>query len=354
MVDAFTFYGPVLRLAPPEVAHELTVRALALGLAQPRAPRREPMLACRFFGKELANPFGMAAGFDKNAEVIGPLLRLGFGFVEVGTVTPRPQEGNPRPRLFRLRRERAAINRMGFNNDGLAPLLGRLGRARAELGAAAVVAVNIGKNKLTEDAAADYIEGLLAVSGLADFVVMNISSPNTPGLRALQDRAQLTELLTRVRRAGRELPVCPPLLVKIAPDLSPRDCEDIAEVAVTCGVDGLVVSNTTVQRPEGLFGRARHELGGLSGPPLFARSTAQLARMYRLTSGKLAFIGAGGVQSGADAYAKVRAGASLVELYTSMIYEGPRLIGRLQRELVECLRRDGFTSVQDAVGADHR
>ncbi len=353
MADPFRTYGPLLRLLPAEVAHDVTVRALAAGLG-PAAEPSPPALACHLFGKQLSNPFGIAAGFDKNAEAVDALVRLGFGFVEVGTVTPRPQPGNPRPRLFRLPKDRAVINRMGFNNDGLTALAARLGRFRAGPRGAAVVAVNIGKNKTSTDAAADYVAGVEAVSDVADFIVVNISSPNTPGLRALQGKQALTELLGRVREALGRVPARRPLFVKIAPDLEPADREDVAEVALAMGVDGLVVSNTTIARPADLRGRRRAETGGLSGRPLFAPSTELLREMFRLTRGRLTFIGVGGVSSGADAYAKIRAGATLVQLYTALIYEGPALLGRMQRDLAALLARDGFATVADAVGADHR
>jgi dihydroorotate dehydrogenase len=352
--DAFRLYGPLLRLLPSELAHTLTIQALRLGLSPRATIPPDPVLACHIFGKQLPNPFGMAAGFDKDAEVIEPLLRLGFGFVEVGTVTPRAQPGNPRPRMFRLRAERAVINRMGFNNRGLAPLTRRMERFRAGPLGQAVVGINIGKNKTTVDAAADYVAGIEAASALADFLVVNISSPNTPGLRDLQGYEALVALLERVQNARGKLTRPAPLYVKIAPDLTRQDREDIARAVLDVNVDGLVVSNTTVARPAGLRGPARDETGGLSGPPLMTPSTELLRDMVRLTSGKLTFIGTGGVASGADAYAKIRAGATLVELYTALIYEGPSLVATMQSEIRALLARDGFASVSQAVGADHR
>ncbi len=292
----------------------------------------------------------MAAGFDKDAEVADRLLGLGFGFVEVGSITPRPQPGNPRPRMFRLVRDRALINRLGFNSAGAAQAAASLRRLRTRSGG--VIGVNLGRNKDSADAGEDYAAGVAAFAGLADYLVINVSSPNTPGLRALQDRAQLEALLRRVQAAlpaegaGRR----PPLLLKIAPDLTPEDRRDIAAVALAQGLDGLIVSNTTIARPEGLRGRWRGETGGLSGAPLFAPSTALLAEMYRLTGGKLPLIGVGGVSSGAEAYAKIRAGASLVQLYTGLVYEGPGLIARILTDLAKLLERDGFASVADAVG----
>jgi dihydroorotate dehydrogenase len=361
VIDIFPYYGPLLRLLPPEVAHEITVWALARGLAPRSTLPRDPALVCHAFGKELANPFGMAAGFDKNAEAVEGLIRVGFGFVEVGTVTPRPQEGNPRPRSFRLPAERAVINRMGFNNEGnrmgfnnegLEAITGRLGRLRANASPDIVIGVNLGKNRDTMDAPRDYVAGIRAAAPVADFLVINVSSPNTPGLRDLQSRDALRALLVEALAARGRTERRPPLFVKIAPDLTKGDREDIAQVCLETGVDGLVVSNTTVARPAGLRGRHRLETGGLSGAPLRGASTELLREMYRLTQGKLTFIGVGGVASGADAYAKIRAGASLVQLYTALIYGGPALLERAQVELKALLTRDGFTHVSQAVGAD--
>jgi dihydroorotate dehydrogenase len=313
----------------------------------------DPILETRLWGRRFPNPIGMAAGYDKNAEAYRALLRLGFGFAEVGSVTPRPQPGNPKPRLFRLTEDRAVINRMGFNNDGVDAVARRLesrGRLAGPLG------INLGKNKDSADAAADYVRGVQVLARHADYLVVNVSSPNTPGLRALQGREPLAALIEAVQRARREaVPEAPPpLLVKIAPDLQPEDRQDIAAVALESGIDGLIVSNTTIARPPGLRSRYRSEVGGLSGVPLFQPSTELLAEMYRLTHGRLALVGVGGVASGADAYAKIRAGASLVQLYSALVYEGPGLVGRIKRELAQALRRDGFSSVAQAVGAGLR
>jgi len=274
------------------------------------------------------------------------MLGLGFGFVEVGTVTPRPQPGNPKPRLFRLEQDRAIINRMGFNSGGLDAACGRLSR-RTRSG---IVAVNLGKNRDSEDAAADYTEGIRRTARLADYLVVNISSPNTPGLRELQGRAVLRSLLEALIKVRDETDSRVPLLVKIAPDLTSEERRDIAQVALETGIDGLIVSNTTVERPSSLVSRHAHEAGGLSGRPLFAPSTALLAEMYRLTRGRLPLIGVGGIASAADAYAKIRAGASLVQLYTALVFAGPDLVARIKSGLAELLKRDGFSSVADAVG----
>jgi len=276
-------------------------------------------------------------------------LRLGFGFVEVGTVTPRPQAGNPRPRVFRLKADGALINRMGFNSGGLDAVVGRLA-ARPQRG---IVGVNLGKNRDSSDAAADYLEGLRRAAGLADYLVVNVSSPNTPGLRDLQARAVLDTLLRRLLTARDETGSRVPLLVKIAPDLTPEERNDIAAVALATQIDGIIVANTTVARPPGLRSAAATEAGGLSGRPLFETSTALLAEMFRLTEGRVPLIGVGGVASAEDAYAKIRAGASLVQLYTALVFAGPGLIGRIKAGLIALLRRDGFASIAAAVGADH-
>ncbi len=268
-------------------------------------------------------------------------------------MTPRPQPGNPKPRMFRLPEDGAVINRMGFNNRGLRHVAGRLA-ARRRVG---IVGANLGKNKDTEDSAADYEAGAARLGPLADYLVINVSSPNTPGLRALQGRAELDSLVRRTRAAldgAVEGERRPPLLLKIAPDLADADLADIAAVALAGSLDGLIVANTTVARPAGLHSPLAGETGGLSGAPLFEPSTRMLRQVYRLTRGKVPLIGSGGVASGLDAYGKIRAGASLVQVYTALIYQGTALVGRINRDLIELLRRDGFASVAAAVGADHR
>ncbi|WP_240932956.1 quinone-dependent dihydroorotate dehydrogenase [Pelagibius litoralis] len=351
--------GPALRLLDPETAHGVTLKALGMGLGPRAEAPEDPILAIRLWGRDFANPLGLSAGFDKDAAVMAPMLRLGLGFVEVGSITPRPQPGNPKPRIFRLPEDGAVINRLGFNNGGLAQAQARLTAFREHQAAGGLpsgnrglVGINLGKNKETEDAAADYEKGAAALGPLADYLVVNVSSPNTPGLRALQGRAELEALLGRVMDA---LPApAPPLLLKIAPDLTEEDKQDIAAVCLAQGVSGIIATNTTIQRPASLKAAARDEAGGLSGRPLFAPSTAVLADLYRLTEGRLPLIGVGGITSGADAYRKIRAGASLVQLYTALIYRGPALVWRIKRELAGLLREDGFETLAAAVGADHR
>ena len=357
MIDLFPIVGPLLRSVDPEKAHGLTIKALASGLVPAVREADDPILQTRVLGLDFANPVGLAAGFDKNAEVVDPMLRLGFGFVEAGSVTPRPQPGNPKPRLFRVPEQGAVINRMGFNNEGLEPFAERLER-RLSGGrkAPGIVGANLGKNKDTVEAADDYAIGVRRVAALADYLVVNVSSPNTPGLRALQGRDPLRALLGSVldARASCKLARNPPVLLKIAPDLTDEDKADIAAVALESGIDGLIVSNTTIARPAEIPEPLRSEAGGLSGKPLFVPSTKVLGEMYGLTGGKLPLVGVGGIASGADAYAKIRAGASLVQFYSAMVYGGPALVQAIKRDLAALLRRDGFARLGDAVGADHR
>jgi dihydroorotate dehydrogenase len=349
----FKLARPALFYLDPERAHRVSIWALKLGLGGRADQGDDPVLATKVWDIAFPNPVGLAAGFDKDAEVCDAALALGFGFVEAGTVTPKPQPGNSGRRLFRLTEDEAVINRFGFNSRGLAPFVERLARRRARPG---IVGANVGKNRDTADAAADYVAGIEAVGALADYLVVNISSPNTPGLRALQARAQIEELLARVqdfrrsKTAGRR----PPLLVKVGPDLDEGEMRDIAKAALAAGVDGLIIGNTTVARPTTLKSGDRDAQGGLSGKPLFAPSTACLAAMYRFTEGRLPIIGCGGVASGADAYAKIRAGASLVQLYSALVFQGPGLVRRIKSELAVLLRRDRFSSVADAVGAGQK
>lgn len=335
----------LLHLLPPEAAHSASLAALKSGLVPVPPGVTDPILRTSIAGLDLPNPVGLAAGYDKNGEVIDPLLKLGFGFVECGAVTPRPQAGNPKPRVFRLSDDRAVINRMGFNNAGLTALRSRLS---ARLGCKGVVGVNLGANKDSDDRTQDYVTSLQALNGLADFFTVNISSPNTPGLRALQSKAALDELLGRVMTARAAAPV----FLKVAPDLKDEDLADIAASVRDNGIDALIVSNTTIERPETLASHDRAEAGGLSGRPLFERSTALLKAFAQTLNGAVPLIGVGGVEDAATAYAKIRAGASAVQLYSALVYEGPGLIAQINRGLAERLKADGFTSVDHAVGAD--
>jgi dihydroorotate dehydrogenase len=337
---------PLLRWMDPERAHDLALLALRLGLAGRAVAEDDPALASDVLGRHFANPIGLAAGFDKNAIAVAALMHLGFGFVETGTVTPRPQAGNPRPRLFRLPEDRAVINRMGFNNAGLQAYLGRLA---ARPRGAAVLGANVGINKEGADPERDYPALVAAVAPYADYVVINVSSPNTPGLRDLQGEAQLRAIL---RAVADRVPNRPPLLVKIAPDLAAEALTALVEACVTEGVQGLIVSNTTISRPPCVRSARVGEAGGLSGAPLLRLSTAVLARAFLLARGRLVLIGVGGVATGQDALTKIRAGASLVQLYTGFAYAGPALLPRLKRDLAAALQAEGFAAVRDAVGSD--
>ncbi|QNL19378.1 quinone-dependent dihydroorotate dehydrogenase [Hyphobacterium sp. CCMP332] len=334
-----------LHAFPPEMAHGLSLKALKAGLVPVPPAVPDPILRTQLAGLDLPNPVGLAAGYDKNGEVIDPLLGLGFGFVECGAVTPRPQAGNPKPRVFRLTQDRAVINRMGFNNAGLVALKARLS---ARLGRPGIVGVNLGANKDAEDRAADYVTSLTALEGLADFFTVNISSPNTPGLRALQSKAALDDLLKRVMAAKGAAPV----FLKVAPDLKEEDLADIAASVIEHRLDALIVSNTTIERPESLTSPDRAEGGGLSGRPLFERSTALLRAFAQTLGGRVPLVGVGGIEDAATAYAKIRAGASAVQLYSALVYKGPGLVADINRGLAERLKADGYASVGEAVGVD--
>jgi dihydroorotate dehydrogenase len=336
-----------MHLLDPETAHEVTIAALQLGLG-PRDHTRDQdaILRTTIGGMFLPNCVGLAAGFDKNAQVPDAMLNAGFGFVECGTVTPLPQAGNPRPRLFRLSQDRAVINRMGFNNQGLEAFAARLAKRKRR----GIVGANIGANKDAEDRIADYVTGLTRLWGLADYFTVNISSPNTPGLRALQTKAALEELLGRLAEARKALAGQAPVFLKVAPDLDDGEIETIAAAVQAFALDGIVVSNTTVSRPD-LASVQREETGGLSGAPLMSLSTLALSRFRAALPKDFTLIGAGGIASGSDAYAKIRAGASAVQLYSSLVFEGPGVIRRIKRDLAARLRSDGFNSIDQAIGA---
>ena len=347
--------APALRLLDAETAHRAGVFAAAHGLLPRAKTADDAVLRTTLFGRSVPNPVGLAAGFDKHGEAVDGLLGIGFGLVEIGSVTPKPQPGNAKPRVFRLPEDRAVINRYGFNSVGHADAAELLRARPAAAPGAGLLGVNLGKNKTSDDAAADYVAGVRALGGFADYLVVNVSSPNTPGLRALQRRDDLKQLLRAVRTAVDALPAPPPpLLLKIAPDLTAAEKADIAAVALGERVDGLIVSNTTISRPPTLAAAAKTEGGGLSGAPLRDLATETVRDMYALTRGKLTIVGAGGVGSGRDAYDKIRAGASAVQLYTALVYDGPPLVPRIKNELAALLKADGFASVADAVGADSK
>ena len=340
LVALYLLLRPLVFALEAEKAHRLTVAALKLLPEGPAEP--DPVLGVRVAGLDFPNPIGLAAGFDKDAEVFGQILRLGFGFTEVGTLTPRPQAGNKRPRLFRLAEDEAVINRMGFNNKGQEAARARLERRKR----GGIVGINIGANKDSVDRIADYADGARAMAPLADYLTVNISSPNTPGLRALQDRAALDELLAAVMEARGDTPI----FLKVAPDLEPADIDDIAAVAMERKLDALIVANTTISRPP-LKSRFREEAGGLSGAPLKALALQRLRDFRSATGGALPLIAAGGIASGEDAFARIRAGASLVQLYSALVYAGPGLARTIAKDLRVLLRREGFRTVAEAVGS---
>jgi dihydroorotate dehydrogenase len=336
---------PIAFALDAERAHRLTIRALKL-LPPGRPADVDPVLSVAVAGLEFPNPVGLAAGFDKDAEVFAEMLGFGFGFVEIGTVTPLPQGGNPRPRLFRLVEDRAVINRMGFNNRGQAAALARLDRRRRR----GIVGVNVGANKDSADKIADYIAGVTAMLGVADYLTINISSPNTPGLRALQDKGALDELLAgaiEARGAG------PPLFLKVAPDLTPAEIDDVARIAIERRIDALIVGNTTISRPS-LISKHRGEGGGLSGAPLKALALARLRDFRKATGGAMPLIAAGGIENGVDAFDRIRAGASLVQFYSALVFHGPGLVEEILGELRRLCALHGFARLTDAVGTESR
>jgi dihydroorotate dehydrogenase len=352
-MDLYPFLRPVLFKMDAEKAHRLTIRTLNAPWFRPSPVTVDPRLTREAIGLTFPSPLGMAAGFDKDGEAVDAVFRLGFGFAEVGTVTPKPQEGNPRPRLFRLPEDRGVINRFGFSNLGHASLRQRL-LARRATGAAGIVGVNIGANKDAKDRIADYVAGIHAFADLASYFTINVSSPNTPGLRDLQARDALDQLLAGVVQArdeaadirGRRVP----LLLKIAPDMSEFGLTDVAEMAVAHKIDGLIVSNTTIAR-DGLTSPNRGETGGLSGRPLFEKSTRFLARTRQLVGREMLIIGVGGIDSVETAFAKIAAGADLIQLYSGLVYEGPTLAPRILTGLARKLDAGGFRSIADAVGS---
>ena len=347
MMTAFAAVRPLLFALDPEAAHNLTLAALKTGLKAglvPAAPADDPILATSFAGLSLPNPIGLAAGFDKDAEVPDAMLRLGFGFVECGSVCPRPQPGNPKPRLFRLVEDEAVINRFGFNSKGVEFARARLS---ARQGRPGVVGINLGANKDSDDRTGDYVSGLRALAPLASYVTVNISSPNTPGLRALQDGAALANLIARVMEARGHLDA--PVFVKVAPDQGEDDWATITRACIDGGVDGLIVSNTTITRPA-LASRHGGEAGGLSGKPLKHLALTALRRFRAESGGALPLVAVGGIASGQDAYDRIRAGASAVQLYSALVYHGPGLVTRIKADLAGLLRQGGFASVNEAAG----
>ncbi len=349
----FSLAKPVLHRMDPETAHDLTLKGLRTGLMPCAHKADDARLKVTLWGRSFPNPVGLAAGFDKNAAVVAPMMGMGFGFVEAGTVTPKPQEGNPRPRVFRNVNHQAVINRMGFPNEGMAVFRHNIEkffetRPRPQ----GVVGINIGMNKGQEDPAADYCLLVRTLGGYADYLTVNISSPNTPGLRNLQARENLLPLLERI--LGERQKSCaanmPPVLVKLAPDLDDTQLEDVAKSLLESGVDGVILTNTTLSRPEFLPEVFRKEQGGLSGRPLTQKSTDIIRKFYNLTNGKLPIVGAGGISCAQDAYEKIKAGASLVQLYSALVFQGPALVSDILNELPHLLEKDDFSHISHATG----
>lgn len=347
----FKLGKPLLHAMDAETAHRATIAGLKTGLYPACPAQDDKRLAVSLFGRTFSNPVGLAAGFDKNAEVIAPMLKMGFGFVEAGTVTPKPQGGNPRPRVFRDPAHEAVINRMGFPNEGLNEFRRNVARFRAGR-ADGIVGLNIGMNKEQTDPAQDYTLLIRALGEYADYLTINISSPNTPGLRNLQEPEFLKPLLNELIAARDALDNKPPLLVKLAPDLSEQQQADIAAVLIDTRIDGVILGNTTLDRPDYLSADFREQKGGLSGKPLTQKSTGVIRNFYKLTQGRLPIIGAGGISSAQDAYDKIRAGASLVQLYSALVYQGPALVADIKCGLSDLLARDGFAGIADATGKD--
>tara|TARA_Y100000590_G_scaffold161332_1_gene185015 strand:+ start:28396 stop:29457 length:1062 start_codon:yes stop_codon:yes gene_type:complete len=345
------------RLLPPEVAHNLTIKLLKTGITKfyKKNNYNDSTLQQFIWNLEFRNPLGIAAGFDKNAEIIDPLLDLGFGFVELGTVTPEPQIGNKKPRVFRLINDSALINHLGFNNDGIKKIEKRLSyRHLNRYSSQGIIGINIGKNSFTEENSKDYILCLKALGKHVNYIVINISSPNTPGLRNLQNRENLENLIISIKKEKKldEKISNKPLLIKISPDLNNEEKRDIALTSLAQGIDGIIISNTTLSRPKSLISNKKEEIGGLSGKPLYLISTILLKEMYALTGGKIPLIGVGGISSGREAYEKIKAGASLLQLYTGLIYDGPQIIKKINIELKNLLKTDGYNNISQAIGTD--
>jgi len=355
MWDPYPLIRPFLFLLDPEDAHELTIKMLGYGLGPKFHGPDDEILRTKVFGIDFPNPVGLAAGLDKQATRIDAFMGFGFGAVEIGTVTPLPQIGNPRPRMFRVAHAKALINRFGFNSVGVDVFVERMKAWRAkDKRTRNPVGINIGKNKDTVDDIVDYVAGFEKVAPYADFVTINVSSPNTPGLRDIQGRERMASLLAGVLEVRDRVAPNLPVLIKIAPDLTDEQQIDIASVVKDSKVQAMIISNTTLARPSTIPDDIAKEAGGLSGPPLFGPSTRLLATMYKLTEGKVPLIGCGGINSGLDAYLKIRAGASLVQVYTALVFEGPLVVQKIKRDLAQLLRRDGFSCIADAVGADHK
>ncbi len=346
------FILKLLKILPPEKSHQLTINLLKLNLNKIKKQVDDPVLNQRLLGIDFPNPVGLAAGFDKNAEVIVPMLNYGFGFVEVGTVTPKPQKGNNKPRIFRLKEDFAIINHLGFNNNGSLKVLEKLKSLYTNKSFQGVVGINIGKNKNSIDSVEDYLFCLQKLGGYGSYITINVSSPNTPGLRELQLRGQIENLVKKIktRQKESELLIDKPIFIKISPDLDDEQLRDIALMSLANNIDGLIISNSTIKRPNSLNSSNKNEIGGLSGKPLFLDSTIVLKKMFVLTNGQIPLIGVGGVSTGSECYEKIKSGANLIQLYTSLIYQGPKVISKIKIELVDLIKTDGYKNIKEVVG----
>ena len=355
IIDMLNFPTSLIRTLPPELAHKITINLLKIRSKFTfKEIKDHYMLSQHLWGLDFNNPIGLAAGFDKNVDVVAPLLKLGFGFVEAGTITPKPQKGNEKPRVFRLQQDQAIINHLGFNNLGMNSAAKKLKKLNLNILTPGVVGINIGINSDSKDPINDYCVVLEKLAPLAHYVAINISSPNTPGLRDLQSRGRIENLfksLNNIKNQHNHLS-SKALLLKIAPDLKEEQLRDIALMSLAQGVDGIIISNSTTDRPSSLISKYRKEIGGLSGKPLFIQSTLLLKKMYNLTNGQIPLIGVGGVSNGIECYEKIKSGASLVQLYTSLIFQGPRIVQDIKEELLLCLKTDGFKNVKEAIGID--
>ena len=343
----------LLRLLPPETAHELTINLLRSNLIlQKKHSKLFKSLKQTILGINFNNPIGLAAGFDKNAEVINQMFSYGFGFVEIGTVTPKIQLGNEKPRIFRLVEDEAIINHLGFNNKGSEKILSNIKSFYENKDINKIVGINIGKNKSTQNDIDDYLYCVEKLGMYSDYITINISSPNTPGLRDLQLRGRIEQLVKKIQAKQSEIEelVKKPIFIKISPDLNDEQLRDIALMSLANNVNGLIISNSTIQRPDTLISNYKNELGGLSGKPIFLNSTILLKKMYSLTNGQITLIGVGGVSSGHECYEKIKAGASLVQLYTALVYQGPKIINKILKELDTLILIDGYKNVSDAIG----
>ncbi len=337
----------------PEFSHSLTIKLLKLKFLS-KINEDDACLYQHIFGLDFRNPIGLAAGFDKNVEVVESLLNLGFGFVESGTVTPRPQFGNVKPRIFRLIEDQAIINHLGFNNYGIKYAEKKLLKLNLNNLSKGIVGINIGMNHNTINAIDDYCVGLEKLGPLAHYITINISSPNTSGLRDLQNRGQIEGLVKSLHQKKKENQSLEskPILLKIAPDMDEEQLRDIALMSLANGIDGLIIGNSTIDRPSSLISRNKNEVGGLSGKPLFLNSTLILKKMYVLTNGQIPLIGVGGISNGTEFYEKIKSGASLAQLYTALVFQGPKIISRIKKELLSCLKTDGFKNIKEAIGKD--